>query len=137
MEPKIQALAAQPRTAWASFFFVFLDHRAEKAKIVFGWNVDIRDLLRVARRCVGNGGRCSVSGQKMFIQRFPLHAQRLVLDAALAMIVNLTSRRFQKANKLSVNAGFTRHVEKDIGMGVTDFALACVWNQWLTQCVLQ
>ena len=27
-------------------------------------NVDDRDLHRIARRCVGTGGRCSVSGQK-------------------------------------------------------------------------
>ena len=27
-------------------------------------NVDNRDLHRVARRCLGTGGRCSVSGEK-------------------------------------------------------------------------
>ena len=56
--PKIEALAVQPHTAWA------LAHYCRKQTWFLVGNVDRRDQHRIARRCAGTGGRCSVSGQK-------------------------------------------------------------------------
>ena len=62
-EPKIQGLAAQLRTSWASSFFALSDHRGERDIILFR-NVDNRVWHHIDRRCVGTDGRCSASGCK-------------------------------------------------------------------------
>ena len=61
--PKIQTLAAQRRTVWAVADFCLGSRCMTRRSFLVG-NVDNRDLHRVARSCVGTGGRCSVSRQK-------------------------------------------------------------------------
>ena len=53
--PKIQGLAAQSGP-WRS--------QNRKRTLFLAGDVDSRDAHRIARKCAGTGGRCSVSGQK-------------------------------------------------------------------------
>ena len=54
---------AQPRTPRAlADFCVFLDLKAAKRTLFL-----VGNLHRIARKCVGTGGRCSVSGQKFVV----------------------------------------------------------------------
>ena len=77
--PKIQTLAAQRRTAWALADFCVFGLACRQRTLFLVGNVDSRDLPRIAAKCAGRGGSCSVSGQNMFIQRLPHHAQSFAL----------------------------------------------------------
>ena len=62
--PKIEALAAQPRTAWALADYCIVGSKCRKRALFTVGNVNGRDLHRIAFRCAGTGGRCSVSRQE-------------------------------------------------------------------------
>ena len=62
--PKLQTLAAQPRTAWAPADFCIFGSTCGKRTLFLVGNVDSRDWHRVARKCAGTSGRCSATGEK-------------------------------------------------------------------------
>ena len=119
--PKIQTLAAEPRTAWAlTDFCVFWDLHAESEN---------RDLHRIARKCAGIGGRCSVSGQKDVQPKASAsrsefcssrdHTRPARLSFELAMSLTMNARRFQKTHPLRL-------------MG--DYSLKRVKGDWYGSC---
>ena len=64
MPCEIHTLAAQPRTAWALANVCIFGSLCTKRTLFLVGNLDSRDLHRIDRKCAGEGGRCSVSGQK-------------------------------------------------------------------------
>ena len=74
-------------------------------------NVDSRDLHRIARKCSGTGGRCSVSGQKLVHPNSSTsrsdthsscdHARPPCLSFARTMTLAMNARRFQRTHPLS------------------------------------
>ena len=62
--PKIEVLAAQPRTAWALADHCIFGSPSRKRSLILFGNVDSRDLHRVARKCAGTGRRCIVTVEK-------------------------------------------------------------------------
>ena len=103
--PKIEALAAHS-LAWPGLcrIILFLVHSTEGERY-FCLVVDSRDSHRVARKCSGTGGRCSVSGQQH------VHPK--------------ASASPQRTYPLRGMRDYSFNASKDIGMGVTDLALAC------------
>ena len=77
----------------------------------------------------------------MFIQILPHHAQSVALHVttpalhrlsfALAMVLTMNARRFQRTHPLS-GTGSSLNASKDIGMVITDFMLISEL-QWLAQ----
>ena len=108
--PTIQTLAAQPRTAWALADFCVLGSPCRKRTLFLVGNVDSRDLHRIARKCAGTGGRCSVTGQKDVHPKASAsrskfssssdHARPPRLSFALAMVLTMNARRFQGTHPL-------------------------------------
>ena len=86
----------------------------------------------MARKCSGTGGRCSeqkhahpkASASRSEICSSRDHTRPHRLSFALAMILTVNARRFQRTDPLS-ETGSALNTSKDIGMGVTDFALTC------------
>ena len=115
------------------FFCIFGSQYRGRTWFLVG-NVDSRDLHRLARKFAGTGGRCSVSGQKMFIQRFRPHARSVFLHVttpaffrlafALAVVFTTNARRFQRTHPLS-GMESSLSASRDIGKVVTDFKLTC------------
>ena len=109
--PKIQALAAQLRTAQVLADFSILGSSSKKAAVISGGNVDSRDLNRIARKCAGTGRRCRVSVQKQFHSKASAshsevsssrdHTRPLRLSVALAIVLTMHARRFQRTHALS------------------------------------
>ena len=64
--PKIEALAAQPRTAWALGGIIALfGSKCRKTNIDSGWKCGRQRVSpNCLAECTGTGGCCSVSGQK-------------------------------------------------------------------------
>ena len=109
---------------------VFLVRRPQSEYFWVG-NVDGRDWHRVARRCAGTSGRSSLTEQTLVHPkasasrsvRYPSGDQTrpLRLSFALAMILTMNARRFQRTHLLSA-MGASLNASNDIGMGVTDLA---------------
>ena len=130
---KIQVLAAQPRTAWGLAELCVFGSPCRKRTLFLVWNVDNRDSRGLARRCVGTGGRCSVrtktclpnaciSRSETHSSRDHTHPTRLSLEHA--MILTMDARRLQRTHPLC-GMGSSLNTSKNVGMGVTDFALTC------------
>ena len=127
-------LVARPRTAWARADFCIFGSSCRKRTLFLVGNVDSRDAHRIARKCAGTGGRCSVTGQKRVHAKasasrskfsFSLdHARPPLLSLALAMVLTMNARRFQRTHLLSGTCS-SLNASKDIGMGVVDFAPTC------------
>ena len=132
--PIIQTLAAQPRMAWAMTDFCIFGSPCWKRILVPIGNVDSRDLLRIARKCVGTGGRCSVTGQKHFhpdasarrsdFRSSRDHARPARLSFALAMFT-MNARRFQRTRHLRGVGDYSLNASKDIDMRVIDLTPTC------------
>ena len=131
--PKIQTLAAQLRTAWALADFAFLDNRAESERCIGleTWTREIRTVLLA--NVLRQAGRCSVSGQHVYPKASASrsecysscdHARPSCLSVALTVVLTMNARRFQRTHLLG-RMGSSLNASKDIGMGVTDFALTC------------
>ena len=91
--PRIQAIAEQPRTAWAFADFCVFGSPCREPTLLLVGNVDNRDLHRMARKCSGTSGRCSVD-KHMFIQRLPHRGQRFIFGLttpALPVYLSRTS----------------------------------------------
>ena len=124
--PKIQTLAAGP--GGLSRFFG--SQYRERTFLLVG-NVDSRGLHRIARRCAWTSRCCSVSGQKhghpkTSASRSKLrssrdHTRPPKLSFALASVLTMNARRFQRTHPLS-EMGPALNASKDIDMGVTDSA---------------
>ena len=82
-------LAAQLRRAWSLSDFCVLESPYRKRTLFLVGNVDSRDLHRVGRKCAGTGGRCSVSGLNMFIQRLPHHILHVTTPALTVCLSRL------------------------------------------------
>ena len=77
--PKIQTLAAQPRTAWALADVCILDHRAENERC-FWLETCTAEICNVLLASVlGQVDAAVFQVRNVFIQRLPHHAQRFVL----------------------------------------------------------
>ena len=97
--PKIQTLAAQPRTAWALANFRVFGSLCRKRTLFLVENVDNRDSHRIVRKCAGTSGRCSASRQKHVHPKAPAssselcssrdHTRPLRTSFALAMILTM------------------------------------------------
>ena len=134
--PRIQTLAA-PRTAWAlADFCIFGSPCRKRTRFLVG-NVDSRDLHRIARKCAGTGGRCSVTGQehvhpKASASRSEFcsrdHTRPPRLSFTLAMVLTVNARRFQRTHPLS-GMGSPLNASKDIGMGRVDLRSLVDQNQ--------
>ena len=113
--PKIQTLAAQPRTAWRS--------PCRKQTLFLVGNVDSRNLHRIIRKCVGTVGCCSVSGQKHVhpkasVSRSEFHSSRDYtrssrLSFALAMVLTMNARRVQRKPPLRGMGEYSLNASKD------------------------
>ena len=100
--PKIQALAAQPRTFLALSDFCFVGSPSRERTLLLVGHADNKDVHRIARRCA------SVSGQKHVHPKAsasrPLthsshdHTRFHRLSFALAMILSMNARRFQRTH---------------------------------------
>ena len=92
-------------------------------------NVDGRDRHRIARKCAGTGGRCSVTGQNLSTLKPHHHAHRLILRVttpalplySLALAIILTVSADSRMHPLS-GMGSSLNTLEDIGMGVIDIA---------------
>ena len=93
-----------------------------------------RDVHRIARKCARTSGRCNVLGQK-YVHPQPSasrpecyssrdHTRPLRLSFPLATILTMNARRFQRTHHLS-GMGSSLNATKDIGTGVSGFALTC------------
>ena len=115
--------------------------------------MDSRVLHCIARKCAGTGGGCSVSGHKHAHRKASKSRSELCfsrgdtrphrLSFALAMILTMNARRFQRTHPFS-EMGSALSASKDIAIGVNDVALVVnqiqllthVVRQWLTQLAL-
>ena len=98
-------------------------------------HVDSRESHRIVHKCAGTGGFCSVSGQNMSVLRLSRRAQKfsssrnhtrpLRLSSALAVTLTTNARRCQRTHPLRGMGDYSLNAPKDIGLGVTDLALAC------------
>ena len=132
--PRIQTLAVQPRTAWALADFCVLESPCRKRTLFLVGNVDNSDLHCIARKCHGTGGCCSVSGQKHVHfnasgRRSDLcsschHTRPPRLSFALAMVLSMNARRFQRPHPLR-GAGTSTSASNDFGTGIIDTVLTC------------
>ena len=103
---------AQPRAAWTLADFCVCGSPCRKRTLFLVGNVDCRDLHRIARKCAGTGGRCSVSGQKnMFIQKFPHHAQSFPLHATVPAYVSHFAMIPTMNTSFEWNVIFTKRVK--------------------------
>ena len=115
---------------------VVLDLNAESERCFWSGNADSRDLHRICLQLCRD--RCDVSvlsGQKpVHPKGFRTHAQSVSssrehtrphrMSFALAMILTMNERRIQRTHPSS-GMGSSLNASKDIGIGVTDFALTC------------
>ena len=135
--PKIKALAARPRMAWAPVEF-------SRTLFLVG-KVDSRVWHRTARKCGGTSGRCSVSGQKHVHPNASAsrseccssrdHTRPLRLSFALAVVLTVEARRFQRTHPLS-GMGSSLNASKDTGMGLFTRCSPVHLNQrWSMQVV--
>ena len=104
--------------------FAFFGSPRRKRTLFLVGSVDSRDLRRVARTCAGTGGRYSVSRQnKKFIHMAsasrskssssPDHTRALRLSFALATILSMNARRFQRTLiSFEWNGIFTQRVKR-------------------------
>ena len=134
----IQTLAAQLRTVWVLADLCIFGSLCRKRTMFVVGNVDSRDVHRIGRKCVGTGGRCSVSGQKHVHPKASasrpefcsswVHTRTSRLSLALAMILTMNARRFQRTTLLC-GVGSSVYPSKDIGTEVTDLAFFVNQNQ--------
>ena len=98
-------------------------------------NADGKDLRRIARKCAGSGGRCSVTGQqhvhpKTSASRSKLSSSRdhtcpRRLSFALAMVLTMNARRFQRTHPLRGMGDYGVNASRNIDMEVIAFASTC------------
>ena len=70
--PKIKTLAAQPRTARALADVFVFGSPCRQRTLFLVWNVDSKDAHRIAGKCAGTGGRCTVSEETCSSKGFRL-----------------------------------------------------------------
>ena len=99
-------------------------------------NVDGRDAHRVARKCAGTGGRCSVSGQKHLHPMASKSRSKLSSSRDHPPSPNYLSRLpwYYECTTIPENTSFEWeevfiNASKDIGMGVSDLAPIVVQSQ--------
>ena len=119
--PKIQILAAQPRTAWALAVFLFFWISVQKSELYFWlgtWTAESCTVLLASwdRRSLQLDWRETCSS----------HTRQPSLSFTLAMIPDMNARRFQRTHPLS-GMGSSLNASKDVGVEVTDLAL----NSWI------
>ena len=101
----------------------FFGSPSRKRTLFLVGGVDSRDLHRIARNCAGAGGRCGVSGEKHVHPKASASrcsrefTRPLRLSFALAMILTMNARRFQRTHLLS-GMGSSLDASRDVGMGV-------------------
>ena len=71
--PKIQTIVAQPHEAWGPsvFFSIYGISMQESGAFFLAGNVDNKGQHRIARKCVGRSGRCSVSALRFLLFTSP------------------------------------------------------------------
>ena len=113
------------------FFFYVFGSPFRKRTLFLVEDVDSQDVHRIAPKCVWTS---QVSGQKHVHPKASAsrsefdssrdHTRPLRLSFALAMILTMNTRRLQRTHPWS-GMGSSLEASKDIGNGVTDFALTC------------
>ena len=109
-------------------FYIFGSPCRKRTLFLVG-NVDSRDSHRIARKCAGTGGRCSVSGQKHDHPKTPASRSEFCSSRDYSrplsfFFLALNARRFQRTHLFS-GMGSSLNASKDIGMGVIDLAPIC------------